>query len=532
MKAPKIFFTKYILNPILIERVVNDGFIVLLFRTGQSDSEVVNPPYLQPMTNTQIRLLILFLAGFFYFVFRLYLHGWSLDVYSWAVLYSNRVLFADHVFIGDPNKLFEALVGLLPAYFDKPILFPLISAAFGSAICLAVYELILLLVRHKGYALAAWGVLLLAPVLYWQVLSCNSILYATCFAVGSLYFFTSGKTTTGSILLSCAALSRPEPFILIVLASAYLLFQWKKREITFRRLYGTLAVLAVPPAIWLVANFYQTDNAIYAFQLAQDYTKSTHQNIDAAEFPKRLWFLLTAFYYNPIALAFCAVGFIVLAKRFRSLLFVYGYTLLSIGGYWVLAPYNIPLLERYVLPISIYLLVFGVLLFHELEARWLRPIGLPRTDFLKSALLSIIFLLVFIHLPAHHVANQIINYHKSFDQDVPIVADHIRQKLAETDSGKLRILMSARRQAHYDYLLYEDRSRLTFIYFRKLYYEKMDLRKSKIDYAFYSPNDLYPLKSAFYTFDMLSDEGLKKQNMRVGETISISENTKILQFLR
>ena len=96
------------------------------------------------VTPTQIRLLILFLAGFLYFIFRLCLHGWSIDIYSWSVLYSNRVLFTDHVFPGDPNKLFAALVGLVPTYFDQPILFPLISAAFGSATCLAVYELILL----------------------------------------------------------------------------------------------------------------------------------------------------------------------------------------------------------------------------------------------------------------------------------------------------------------------------------------------------------------------------------------------------
>ena len=483
------------------------------------------------MTHTQIRLLILFLAGFFYFVFRWALHGWAIDIYSWAVLHSNLVLFTSHIFPGDPNKLFAALAGLIPAYLDQPYLFPLISAAFGSATCLAVYELILLLTRHKGYALVAWGVVLLAPVLHWQVLSCNSILYATCFAVGSLYFFTAGNTTKGSILLSCAALSRPEPFILIILASAYLLFQWKKGEITFRRLSGMLAVLAVPPAIWLAVNFYQTDNAIHAFQLAQDYTKITHQNINFAEFPKRLWSLLITFYYNPVALAFCAAGFIFFAKRFRTLLFLYGYTLLSIGGYWILAPRNIPLLERYVLPISIYILIFGVLLVRELEARWLRSAASPRIDFLKTALLPILFLLVFIHLPAQHAANQIINYHKRFDRDIPVAAEYIREKLSEDGSGQLRILISDRRRRQYDYLLFEDRSRLKFISFRELYYAKTDLKKEEIDYVLYAPDDLYPLQSAFYAFDLFSGEGLKQQGLRVADTIWISENTKMLRVL-
>jgi hypothetical protein len=484
------------------------------------------------VTHTQARFLILFLAGFFYFIFRWVLHGWSIDIYTWNVLYSNLVLFEEHVFTGDPNKLFEALVGLIPAYFDQPYLFFLISAAFGSATCLAVYELILLLTRHKGYALVAWGVVLLAPVLHWQVLSCNSILFATSFAVGSLYFYTAGKTTKGSILLSCAALSRPEPFILIVLASAYLLFQWKKKEITFRRLSGMMAVLAVPPLVWLIVNFYQTDNVLYAFNLAQDYTKSTHQNISFAEFPKRLWFLLTAFYYNPVALAFCAAGFVLLVKKFRSLLFLYGYTLLSIGGYWILAPGNIPLLERYVLPISIYIMIFGVLLVRELEARWLQTAAPSRTDFLKTALPPLLFLLIFVHLPAQNVANQIINYHNSFDRDIPVAADHIRKKLSENDSGKLRILLSGRRWPHYKYLLFEERSRLKFIPFRDVYYAKADLKKKKIDYVLYAPDDLYPLKSAFYAFDLLSDEGLKQQGLRVEDTIWISEHTKMLHILR
>ena len=460
------------------------------------------------------------------------LHGWAIDIYSWAVLHSNLVLFSDHAFPGDPNKLFEALVGLIPAYLNQPYLFPLISAALASAMCVAIYELILLLTRDRRYALVAWGIVLLAPVLHWQVLSCNSILYATCFAVCSLYFFTAGNITKGSILLSCAALSRPEPFILVILISAYVLFQWKKGEITFRKLSGTLAVLAVPPVVWLIINYYQTGNAIYSFQLAQDYTRSTHQSVSFSGFPGRLWFLLTSFYYGPIALAVCAAGFVLLAKKFRSYLFLYGYTLLSIGGYWILAPRSIPLLERYVLPISIYILLFGVLLVRELEARWVRPGAQSRFDFLKTALLPILFLLLFIHLPAQHSANQIINYHKRFDQDIPVAADYIRNKLSESDRGELRVLVSDRRRPHYHYLLYKDRSRLKFVSYREMFYAKTDLTKEKIDYVIYAPDDLYPLESAFYIFDLFSDEGLKKQGLRVGNSTWISENTQLMHLHR
>jgi len=488
-------------------------------------------PFLNLVTHTRTRFFILLSAGFFYFMFRWALHGWAIDIYTWAVLHSNLVLFADYTFPGDPNKLFAALAGLIPAYLDQPYLFPVISAVFGSATCVAVYELTLFLTDHKGYALVAWGVVLLAPVLHWQVLSCNSILFATCFAVGSLYFFTAGDTTKGCISLSCAALSRPEPFILIVLVSTYLLFQWKNKEITFRYCSGMLSVLAVSPAIWLVVNFYQTENAIYAFNLAQDYTRITHQNISFVEFPKRLWFLLTAFYYSPIALAICAAGFILLAKKFRSLLFIYRYTLLSIGGYWILAPRNIPLLERYVLPISIYILIFGVLMVRDLDSRWLRPGASSGTNLLKTVFPLLLFLLIFIHLPAQHAAKQIIDYHNSFDKDIPVAVNHIRKKLSEEESKELRILISDRRRRQYDYWLFEDRSRLKFIAFRELYYEKSDLKKEKVDYVLYSPDDLYPLKSAFNAFDLLSDEGLKQQGLRVGDTTWISDRTKILHIL-
>jgi hypothetical protein len=138
--------------------------------------------------------------------------------------------------------------------------------------------------------------------------------------------------------------------------------------------------------------------------------------------------------------------------------------------------------------------------------------------------------LIFVHLPAQHSAKQIIDYHKSFDKDIPVVADMIRKKLSESNSSKLRILISDRRRRQYDYWLFEDRSKLKFVAFRELYYAKTDLKKEKIDYVLYAPDDLYPLQSAFNAFDLLSEDGLKRQGLRIEGKTWISEHTSLLRI--
>ena len=478
-----------------------------------------------------IRIPVLFSAGFFYFVFRIYLHDWSIDTDAWGFIYYGHILMSEGVFVAESNKLLVDLVGMIPVFFNNPALLPLITGAIGSATCLALYEIVLGLTGHRGYALSAWGIILLSPVLYLLVLACNSGVYATCFLMVSLYFFIRKDIHKGSTFLVLAALSRPEPFILIVFVAAFVFWQWRRKEIPLTGLLSTLSKLAIPPVLWMTANFYKTGNAFYSFQAAQSYTKSTGQSYSAADFPQHLFELLSTFYFSGLALALGAAGFLVLMKRFRSLLFLYGYMILTLLGYWVLAPFNIPLAERYLLPTSIYLVIFAALLCKELGDRWAPP-DPSNKKFSMASLLPVLFLPLFIHLPAQSIVDRIIIFHKDMDQDIPIVANHLRRQFSDKGAKELKVLASARRTAHLNYLLYEYRSRLSITALRTIYFNETDFLKEQVDWVVYAPNDLYPLKSAFYLFDLLSEEGLKKQGIHLEETLHISENTQLLHLTR
>lgn len=480
----------------------------------------------------RIRIPVLFLAGFLYFVFRIYLHDWYIDTDAWGFIHYGQVLLQEGVFVADSNKLLVDLVGLIPAYLDCPILFPLITAVFGSAACLALYELILYLTGHRGYALAGWGIILLSPVLYWLVLACNSVVYATCFLMGSLYFFTREDSHKGSTFLVLAALSRPEPFVLIVFAAGHFFWQWKQKVLSNVKFSGLLIKLALPPMVWLAANFYKTGNVFYSFQLAQTYTKSTGQNYQGADFPRHLFELLSTYYFNYMALAFCTAGLLFCLKKIRRLRFIYGFLVLSTLGYWVLAPFDIPLLERYLLPIFFYLVIFAALIFNEVGSRWNPSFPPLNKKNSLAAILPVLFLTLFIHLPAHSVIERIIAFHKGFDQDIPKIADHLRWQLSEGGAKKLNVLASERRAAHLKYLLYEYHSRLSISSPRGIYFNKTSFLEEEVEWIVYAPNDLYPMDSAFYIFDLLSEEGLKKQGMHVGKTIKISENTQMLHLVR
>ncbi|NIQ02727.1 MAG: hypothetical protein GWM98_22185, partial [Nitrospinaceae bacterium] len=355
---------------------------------------------------------------------------------------------------------------------------------------------------------------------------------ATCFLLGSLYFLTRGETTKGAAFLVLASLCRPESFVLIAFIAGYALWQWKKKEMPAATLRGVLVFLALPPLFWLAANFLKTGDALYAFQVAQSYTQNTGQSYSGSDFPRHFLQLLSTYYYPVLGLAISAAGFVLFIRKFRSLMFLYVYLVLSILGYWVLAPFNIPLLERYLLPITVYLIVFGVLLCRDLESRWSRPGSSEKQGFAPAALLPALLVPVYLHLPAHTAVNQIINYHKVFDADIPKVADHFRAEIAKRDRSRMKIMVSSRREGQLNYLLYDQLPRLSISSIRQIYFNESDLAREQAEWVVYAPDDFYPLKSAFYMFDLLSAEGLKKQGIQVGESQRISEHTQLLHLTR
>jgi hypothetical protein len=484
------------------------------------------------MLSYATRIPVLFSAGFFYFAFRIYWHDWSMDTDAWTIVHSGRILLNEGVFKGDTNFLLVNLVGLLPAGLDSPFLFPLITAILGSAICLAVHEIILGLTYHRGYALAGWGIILLSPMLIWLVMACNSVVYATCFVMGSLYFFMRNDTQKGSAFLVLAALSRPEPFLLIAFVAAYLYRQWKNKGLTTARFLGNLTILVLPPVLWMVANLYKMGDAFYAFERAQTYTLNTGQNYTGLDFPRRFYNLISYYYFSFLALALSISGSLYFFKKIRSLGFLYGYLILSILFYWMLAPFNMPLFQRYLLPVSIYLMILGIMLFKELADKWVLPSPPQKKKISIANLLPVACLLFFIHLPAQSAIEKMILFNKNFDRDIPIVADHLRQKLSNAPFRPITVVASARRISHLEFLLYEYHSRLTFISVRNIYFRKSDLSKEEVNWIVYTPDDFIPKKSALYLSRLMSDGELIKQGLYVAENIPVSEHTQMQHLSR
>jgi len=104
-----------------------------------------------------IRLPILFALPLAYFLFRMEQYGLSIDTDEWGILNASRQILAGNLFAGNPNKTLALLLGLIPVYFDQPILFPILTSIIGAATCLVVYLLVHELTEDRQAALLAAG---------------------------------------------------------------------------------------------------------------------------------------------------------------------------------------------------------------------------------------------------------------------------------------------------------------------------------------------------------------------------------------
>ncbi|MFQ5443399.1 MAG: hypothetical protein ACE5EK_02160, partial [Nitrospinales bacterium] len=160
--------------------------------------------------------VLLFVISALFLVVRIVQFDLSIDTDDWGILLDSRQMLDSGVLAGDPNKSLELLVAIIPNMFQSPILFAYITALFGALLCLGAYRLFYTLTQSPAASLLGWGALLICPVLYWQVVSCNSVVYQTCFLIWSLVFFVQRKSLWGCVFLTLAGFSRLEPFILIV----------------------------------------------------------------------------------------------------------------------------------------------------------------------------------------------------------------------------------------------------------------------------------------------------------------------------
>lgn len=479
-----------------------------------------------------IRLLVLFAVPLGYFLLRIRQYGLSIDTDEWGILNASRSILRGNLLAGDPNKTLELVLGMIPAYFEMPLLFPVLTSLIGAGTCLVVYLLVFRLTGDRLAALLAWGILLLSPVLYWQVIVCNSVAIMTGLVLAAIYYFSQGKVEKGCVWMALAELSRPEPFFLFPALVLYLVWIFRKGQIGRGAVMRGLAILFFPLVWWLVFSLLRSGSVFASYIRAVDYGKAVTNDYGFLLFPQDFWRILNDFYMGPAAALFALAGVLGMIPAFRRYAFLYGYLLFTLLGYWGLATFGTAMQERFLLPIHAVLLIFSAALVAALRKNI--DLGLKKGAVRSAAspLLVCGLLIMSPSINGYRTVDHILSFHNGFSADLPRAADILRKALDKNPGEPPVILISARRMGRMNYLLDDIRGRYTLISFRDLYFQSQDFNGKSIGWVLYAPDDLYPLRSAFYTMELLSEEGLRKQGLLVEKSWVLSEDTRLLRLAR
>lgn len=474
--------------------------------------------------------VLLFVISALFLVVRIVQFDLSIDTDDWGILLDSRQMLDSGVLAGDPNKSLELLVAIIPNMFQSPILFAYITALFGALLCLGAYRLFYTLTQSPAASLLGWGALLICPVLYWQVVSCNSVVYQTCFLIWSLVFFVQRKSLWGCVFLTLAGFSRLEPFILIVPVFYFLYREWRCGQLPSKNFLRETIILMMAPLWWLAFNYLQFGHLLGALQRVHTDVKDVISELNPFNFPTLLWNNISDFYMSPLALAIGVIGFFVFLPRLKKHYFLYSFMIVTIIGLWGFSLMNYAVIERFLLPIFIYLLAFSVLIFNRLERKLPQLSEKGPGALTITALAGVMFLFANVNFKAQALVEDIIVYHNNFDRDIPVLAERLRKSLEQDE--QLKVLITNRRFSMLRYHLYDMRDRVTLVSFRNLFFNRTDLEREKIDIVVFAPNDLFPVKSAFYNFGLLSPEGLNRQGLRIVQKWKLSEHTQMLRVAR
>ena len=208
---------------------------------------------------------------------------------------------------------------------------------------------------------------------------------------------------------------------------------------------------------------------------------------------------------------------------------MYVFFIVYFFGLWIFITLNFALIERFLLPFHVYLVIFGAVFLNYVLGK-LRDVSL-RMGLVKFVLTGIclIFFLTNLHFQAHSLIRGILFYHSSFDRDLPTAVKFLQREVASTKA--ITVLASARRIPFLLYYLYDERENISFVYFRKMYQDQFDFSRNGVDFVILAPNDLFPRKNAFYNLDLLIPKGLVRQWLEIADSFKVSPRTSILKTL-
>ena len=473
--------------------------------------------------------LIIWLFAFLYFCWGMQRFGLVIDTDDWGILFNSRRLLEGHI-AGDPNKTISVLMGMLAVLFDEPWVFPIISSMFGAGACLGVYRIIESITRNHSVALLGWAIVLNSPVLLWQVLSCNSISFMTCFLIWALHYFISQNYMKGSLMLSLASMARPEPILIALFLSWFMILKGREGILSWRSVITFLLILGFPPLWWMGFNEVAYGRLFYSLERVHQGGQILIASMNPGDFLVQFWRILKTYYLSEFAAVFSIFGIILLFGDRKKMYFLYVFFFVSFFGLWAFVGLKFALIERFLLPFYIYLMIFGVVLFDRVLGKLKENLSSEGLKNFCSISLFLVFFLSIIPSQASARILGILHYHSSFDRDLPTVVRYLKQEV--TSESSITVLVSARRIPFLLYYLYDERDKISFVSFRKIYQNQTDWNRHKVDFIILAPGDMFPPKSALYNLDLLSADGLARQGLEIAGNIKVSPLTRILKLVQ
>ncbi len=474
---------------------------------------------------------VLFFLAFFsiiYLVFRTLQYPLSIDPDEWGILVNSKLNLLTPGWYGDSNKFLAFIFGLGVAYFDAPILFVSLSIAFGAGTCFIFYLLVKQTIKSEMWALLAWVILLISPMLYHLVLTCNSVLYSTFFVLGALYFFDLGKLKPGCIWILFAGLSRPEPTVLIAPIIVFLFYETYKKRLAIQKAFYCVFILSLAPIIWVGMNLLIKKNWLWGLTRTKSFAINYGWQVDAWDFPLQFWNYMTQFYFNPLALCIALFAILYFLPKLKNFIFLYNFFIFFVMGFWGLAYFKIIFMERHFWPVYIFLLLFTILLFFDVYKKIEESPFHTTSIKLIKLVIPIAFLALSFNLKVQNITDRVLRFHAGFNKDSLKVAKILKKEISNVK--KLKLVSPGIRHSLLTYYLIDKRERIQLISFRRIFQKKSDFKKEDIHVAVFSPDDMRPLQSAFYNFELISNKGLKKQGLKIKKTEKISERTQLIWF--
>jgi hypothetical protein len=140
-----------------------------------------------------------------------------------------------------------------------------VSAIFGTGVCLLVYVTTLRIVKHQKAAFLAFALIALNPLHILNSASAMTDVPHAFFVLASLYFALRRKWIVAAVFAALAGLTRVESWMFIALIP---LIQFlKERRIS----WPAILIMLVPPVFWFYVSWKATGDWLACFRSRQAY---------------------------------------------------------------------------------------------------------------------------------------------------------------------------------------------------------------------------------------------------------------------